>query len=121
MDTHIGLVAVVVSINMLACAGVIVFFFFRRLETLEGYLGGVKCVEWNKSLFGDGYFGRQQRLSTVMMIVLMPNILYKRGEIPKDADKRIPAKLRYQVKAAAVYVILTVVAMCMFYFVMPDE
>jgi hypothetical protein len=56
-----------------------------------------------------------------MLIVLMPNLLFKRGQIPKGADKRIPEKLRRQLKAATVYMVLTAVAMVVFYFALPDE
>jgi hypothetical protein len=121
MDIDPGLWAIAVFFNVFICVGLLLFFYYRRLEVLESYLEGVKSVEWNRSVCGDSYLGRQLRFSNIMLIVLMPNLLFKRGQIPKGADKRIPEKLRRQLKAATVYMALTAVAMVVFYFALPDE
>lgn len=121
MSIHSGWWALIIGINIWLNVGVILFFYYCRLDRLEGYLEGVKTVEWNRSVCGKGYFGRQLRFFHIMLIVLMPGFLYKRGQIPKDTDKRIPKKLRWQMKVASIYMMLTALAMITFYFAISDR
>lgn len=121
MNIHPGWWALVIGLNIWINVGIVLFFYYRRLERLEGYLEGIECIEWNRTICGDGYLGRQLRFSTVLLIVIMPSFLYKRGKTPKDSDKRIPKKLRMQIKAASIYMVLTGLAMVVFYFAGPDR
>jgi hypothetical protein len=121
MSFYWGLCVVLVSLNMLVSSGIILFFYYRKLTQLEGYLEGIHSVEWNRTVCRDGLLGRQIRFSNIITIVLMPTLHFKRGEIPKDADKRIPVRLRRQMKAAAAYVAVTGLAMVALYFFGPDR
>lgn len=121
MSICLKLAIILVALNSLASTGVILFFYFFKLGELERYLEGVHSVDWNKKICGNGLLGRQLRFSNIIMIVLMPNFHIKRGEIPAGADKRIPVKLRRQMKAAALYVALTGLAVAIVSFVLPEK
>lgn len=121
MSVYWGICVIFVLMNMLVSTGIILFFYYRKLTQLEGYLEGVHSVDWNRRVCGDSVLGRQIRFSNIITIVLMPALHHKRGEIPKDADKRIPARLRRQMKAAAAYVAFTGLAMVLMYFLGPDR
>jgi hypothetical protein len=110
--------AIGVFLSIFLNMGSMIFFCRQRLEKLEACLQGVKCVEWNRDVCGNGYFGRQLRLHTIANIVFMPGLLYKRAEIPKGADKRIPEGLRKQLRALYIHLYLNGLAFTVLYFVL---
>lgn len=114
-------VAIVVFANIWGNIGVMIFFQRCRLETLEGYLEGVKCVELHRAVWGEGYIGRQMRLNTIANIVSWPKLYYKLGQIPQGADRRIPEKLRKQLVAVYAHLLISVFAMVALYLTLPDK
>ena len=114
-------VAIAVVINMWVNIGVMVFFQRCRLKQLELYLSGGECVEWKRTVWEGGYIGRQMRLNTIVNIIILPRFYYRMGEIEQDADKRIPIKLRRQLLAAYAHMFLTMFAMVVLYFTLPDK
>lgn len=114
-------IAIFVFANIFISMGIMIFFQHRRLEMLEGYLKGVKGVEQHRAVWGDGYIGRQMRLSNVANIVVWPRLYHKLGEIPQGANQRIPEKLRKQLIVIYSHLIISVVAMVVLYFMLPDK
>lgn len=95
---------------------IMIYFQLNKLATMEGLLSDVKLVQWNKSVWGEGLIGRQMRLNGVAMIIIMDKLMYSRGEIPLDADKRLSSALRFQLQALYLFSYTNGVALALVYF-----
>ncbi|WP_346829097.1 hypothetical protein ABDX87_18020 [Pseudomonas abietaniphila] len=59
----------------------IILFLYTRLEKAECLLSDGKFICWYRNFFGTSLIGRQARLNALSMVVFMPELLQKRGEL----------------------------------------
>jgi hypothetical protein len=88
-----------------------VFFCYRKIEVIESYLNGCKCICDARSIWGDGIIGRQMRMNMVSVVLTFPHLMYRRGDISKDANLRVPPHLRAWI--LWLYINLNTVFACM--------
>lgn len=95
---------------------IMIYFQLNKLTAMEELLSDVKLVQWNKSVWGGGLIGRQMRLNGVAMIIIMHKLMCRRGEIPLDADKRLPRALILQLQALYLFSYANGAALAWVYF-----
>lgn len=93
-----------------------IYFQLNKLTVMEELLSDVKLVQWNRSVWGGGLIGRQMRLNGLAMIIVMHKLMYSRGEIPLDADKRLSSALRFQLQALYLFSYTNGAALAWVYF-----
>lgn len=93
-----------------------IYFQFNKLTVMEELLSDVKLVQWNRSVWGGDLIGRQMRLNGLAMIIVMHKLMYSRGEIPLDADKRLSSALRFQLQALYLFSYTNGAALAWVYF-----
>lgn len=109
-----GLLALIIITSLMINTGMVAYFQYKKLETLEELLHEVSTISWNKSVWGNGFIGRQMRLNFIQLIVLTPGAFYKRGQIPKDVDKKIPQVTRRQLNVLFLFQCLNMTALFAF-------
>jgi hypothetical protein len=95
---------------------IMIYFQLTKLAAMEELLSDVKLVQLNKSVWGGGLIGRQMRLNGLAMIIIMHKLMYSRGEIPLDADKRLSRALRLQLQALYLFSYTNGAALAWVYF-----
>lgn len=83
--------------------GMMILFLYTKLEKAEELLHDVEFVGWYKNTFGSSLIGRQARMNAISMVVMMPGVMQKRGEVSQEAYQRLPASLIKQVRALFVF------------------
>ena len=74
---------------------VLMVFTYRNIDSLENRLSGCQCIDDTRRIWGEGFVGRQMRLNMVLMVTYMHGILYRRGDITKNAHLSIPRQLKW--------------------------
>lgn len=105
------LMAKAMSFWMIATVLAITFFCYRKIEVIERYLNACKCICDARSIWGDGIIGRQIRMNMVTVVLTFPHLMYRRGDISKDANLRVPPHLRAWI--LWLYINLNTILACM--------
>jgi hypothetical protein len=96
--------------------GMMILFLYTKLEKAEELLHDVEFVGWYKNTFGSSLIGRQARMNAISMVVMMPGVMQKRGEVSQEAYQRLPASLIKQVRALFVFALFNGMGMVGLYF-----
>jgi hypothetical protein len=94
----------------------IILFLYTKLEKAECLLSDVKFICWYKNFFGTSLIGRQARLNALSMVVFIPGLLQKRGDLSREAYLRLPYSLIAHIRALYVMAFLNCLGMTGFYF-----
>lgn len=89
--------------SVLINIGMMILFLYTKLEKVEELLHDVEFIGWYKNTFGSSLIGRQARMNAISMVVMMPGVMQKRGEVSQEAYQRLPAPLKKQVRALFVF------------------
>lgn len=111
MHYLIGLLSLAMSFWMIATILTMTFFCYRKIEIIESYLNDCKCICDARSIWGDGIIGRQMRMNMVTVALTFPHLMYRREDISKDANLRVPRNLRTWI--LWLYINLNTVFVCM--------
>ncbi|MFJ3484677.1 hypothetical protein ACIPL1_15015 [Pseudomonas sp. NPDC090202] len=113
-----GMLALLLLICMVGIVIVMAVFSYIYIEEIENYLSGCRCVDETKAVWGGGFIGRQMRMATVLIIIVFPKTMHRRGDVVKNANHQIPKKFRMWVLWQ--YIVLYLIFGCMvaFYFFM---
>ncbi len=93
-----------------------IYCLHAPLEKSEALLHDVKFVSRLTSFFGGSLFGRQARLNAISMVIMMPNVMQRRGEISREAYLRLPTSLKLQIRALYFLTFANCLGMACFYF-----
>lgn len=96
--------------------GMMILFLYTKLEKAEELLHDVEFVGWYKNTFGSSLIGRQARMNAISMVVMMPGVMQKRGEVSQEAYQRLPTSLIKQVRALFVFALFNGMGMVGLYF-----
>ena len=96
--------------------GLMICFLYTKLDEAETLLYDVYFICWYKSTFGTSLAGRQARMNALSMVVLIPGLLEKRGEMSREAYLRLPASLIKQVRVLYIFLYANGLAMAGLYF-----
>lgn len=102
---------IAVFFSALINIGIMIYFLYTKLERAEALLYDVKFICWYKSTFGTSLIGRQARMNAISMVVMVPSLLQKRGEMSREAYLRLPASLIKQIRALYIYLYANGIAM----------
>lgn len=111
MHYLIGLFSIALSLYMIASILAMTFFCYRKIEIIESYLNDCRCISDARRMWGDGIIGRQMRMNMVPVALTFPHLMYRRGNISKDANLRVPRNLRTWI--LWLYINLNTVFVCM--------
>jgi hypothetical protein len=92
-------------------------FLYTKLEGAEELLHDVKFVCWYKNFFGKSLIGRQARLNAISMVVMMPGLMQKRGELSQEAYSRLPTSLATQIRALYMFSFANCLGLASFCFI----
>ncbi|MFJ3484679.1 hypothetical protein ACIPL1_15025 [Pseudomonas sp. NPDC090202] len=108
--------AVIMLFSVFFNIAVLVYVQNKKLSYAEDLLFDVKLIVWNKTIWGDGFVGRQLRLNGVALIVMMPDFMCRRGQMPKGADLRLSQSLRRQIQVLYLFLYVNILGMTGVYF-----
>ena len=94
----------------------IIQFLYTKLEKAECLLSDVKFICWYRNFLGTSLIGRQARLNALSMVVFMPGLLQKRGDLSREAYLRLPYSLVAHIRALYMLAFLNCLGMTGFYF-----
>jgi hypothetical protein len=109
-------IGMIIALNIFISFGFTGYFQYGKLSELEHHLDGNESVEWNRTVWGSGFIGRQMRLNMIVVTILMARRLHRNGFLGKDEEKKIPKNLRIQLLAAYAYESVAVLSSFIFYF-----
>lgn len=116
MAIDIGWLAVILMASVLINVGLVIYFKYTKLEEIEDLLYDVEFISWWKRVGGSSFKGRAMRLNIISMVVMMPGLLQKRGQLSRDAYMRLPTRLKNQVRALYFLLCANGAGMAAFYF-----
>jgi hypothetical protein len=96
--------------------GIMIYFLYAKLEKAEELLYDVRFICWYKNVFGSSLLGRQARMNAISMVVMMPGLMEKRGEVSREAYLRLPQSLANQIRALYSFLFVNCLAMVGLYF-----
>lgn len=101
----------------LSVIAVILFIARYKLEYMEGFLKSARWIARVHGNFGlNNWLSRLYRLNILNMVLFFPKTYARRGEINLDELYAIPSSLRYMVKAAHWFMILSFMLLMLSYF-----
>lgn len=103
-------VALVFS-SILINIGIMIYFLYAKLEKTEEILFDVNFICWYKNFYDKSLIGRQARMNAISMIVMMPELMQKRGEVSREAYLRLPPALVIQIRTLYLFMFSNCLAM----------
>ncbi len=97
MPPTLGILSLILLCCTLLTTLTMVIFAYRKIDLLEGYLEGCKCISDTRSNWGGGIIGRQMRMNMVSIVLTFPQTMHAKGYITADANLSVPERLRRQV------------------------
>lgn len=107
---------VVVFSSLFINIGVMLYFLYAKLDEVEALLHDVQFICWYRSVFGTSLIGRQARMNAIAMIVMLPDLMQRRGEVSREAYLRLPDSIIQQIRALYVVMFANCLAMIGLYF-----
>lgn len=89
---------------------------YTKLDEAEGLLYDVYFICWYRSTFGTSLAGRQARMNALSILVFIPGLLEKRGEMSREAYLRLPDSLIKKIRALYLLLCANSLAMAGLYF-----
>lgn len=105
----------IVFLSVLINMGVMLYFLYAKLEGAEDLLHDVKFISWYKHTYGTSLLGRQARMNAISMVVMMPGLMIKRGEVSLEAYSRLPSSLVNRIRMLYLLMIANGLAMIALY------
>ncbi|WP_296181015.1 hypothetical protein [Pseudomonas sp. UBA1879] len=102
--------------SVLANVVLIILFLYTKLEKAEKLLYDTSFIGWYKNTCGASLIGRQARLNALSMIIFMPKLMQKRGEVSPEVYSRLPYSLIAQVRALYIMALINCLGATGFYF-----
>lgn len=107
---------VVVFSSLFINIAVMLYFLYAKLHEVEALLHDVPFICWYRSVFGPSLIGRQARMNAIAMIVMLPDLMQRRGEVSREAYLRLPDSIIQQIRALYVVMFANCLAMIGLYF-----
>lgn len=109
---------IVVLSSLFFNIGIMIYFAYTKLDEAEAFLYDVNFISWYRNTFGTSFLGRHARLNAISMVVMMPGLLQRRGEISREAYMRLPPTLVKQIRALYFFLYANGFALaCLYFFI----
>lgn len=106
----LGISSLILFFSMWINIVLMVWFTYRNIEYFEHPLSDCSSITDFRNIWQGGVIGRHMRFNLVMVITF-PNAMYRRGDITKDAHRRIPLRLKRWIWG--IYVLLYINGFCL--------
>jgi len=82
------------------------WFAYKNIDVIEQHLSDCEGITATSNLWQGGVIGRHMRLSIIFATMYMPGVMYRRGDITKDAHLNIPFQLRRKIWAIYIWLFI---------------